>query len=56
MRGVDEEDEMHTLSANRYIDFGDGWGTLSSEGLTIPAPRDLRFPSEPKGAKSIAFV
>ena len=38
------------------MDFGDGWGILSSEGVTISALRDLRFSSDPNGANPIAFV
>ena len=38
------------------MDFGDGLGTLSSEGVTISALRDLRFSSDPNGANSIVSV
>jgi len=38
------------------MDFGDGRGTLSSEGVTISALRDLRFSSDPNGANSIVSV
>ena len=38
------------------MDFGDGRGTLSSDGLTISALRDLRFCSDPNAANSIAPV
>jgi len=38
------------------MDFGDGRGTLSSEGVTISALRDLRFSSDPNGANSTTFV
>ena len=38
------------------MDFGDGLGTLSSEGETISALRDLRFSSDPNGANSITPV
>ena len=38
------------------MDFGDGRGTLSSDGLAISVLRDLRFSSDPNGAKSIASV
>jgi hypothetical protein len=38
------------------MDFGDGLGTFSSESGTISALRDLRFSSDPNGAKSIALV
>jgi hypothetical protein len=38
------------------MDFGDGRGTLLSEGVIISALRDLRFPSDPNGANSITSV
>jgi len=38
------------------MDFGDGRGILSSEGVTISALRDLRFSSDPNGANSITSV
>jgi len=38
------------------MDLGDGLGSLSSQGVTISALRDLRFSSDPNGANSIAFV
>jgi len=38
------------------MDFGDGLGTLSSEGVAISALRDLRFSSDPNGANSMTFV
>ena len=38
---------METLSASRYIDFGDGRGIESSETEEISAALDLRFSSEP---------
>ena len=38
------------------MDFGDGRGTLSSEGVMISALLDLRFSSDPYGANSIASV
>ena len=38
------------------MDFGDGLGILSSQGVAISAQRDLRFSLDPNGANSIAFV
>ena len=38
------------------MDFGDGLGILSSEGVTISVLRDLRFLSDPNGANSMTFV
>jgi len=38
------------------MDFGDGRGTLASEGIMISVLRDLRFSSDPNGANSISFV
>jgi len=38
------------------MDFGDGRGTLSSEGVKISALRDLRFSSDPNGANPIVLV
>jgi len=38
------------------MDFGDGPVTVSSGGVTISVPRDLRFSSDPNGANSIASV
>ena len=47
---------IRTLSASQYMDFGEGRGALSPEGLTISALRDLRFCSDPNGANSISSV
>ena len=45
-----------TLSANLYIDFGDGLGIFSSGIQAISELLDLRFSSDPNGAKSIESV
>ena len=38
------------------MDFGDGFGILSSEGTTNSALRDLRSSSDPNGVNSIVLV
>ena len=47
---------LRTLSANRYIDFGDGLGISPSDTQAISGLLDLRFSSDPNDAKLIDSV
>ena len=44
------------MSANLYIDFGDGLGISSSDIHAISELLDLRFSFDPKDANLIDFV